>query len=93
MQLSAMPEEIRRLTEDEFWDLYYPIDASPEEVMWEYEETKQYPITQVWTIVPSEDNSEIEIALPGYHIVNRVGYIVTRKPWTTTLIEGVWYQP
>jgi hypothetical protein len=84
-------EEFKNLTEDEFWDLYCPIDSGKPSMMWDYEPTKEYPITQVWTLY---DKGEITYAIPGYVLIaNRTGYTVTRKPWTTTLIEGVWYKP
>lgn len=35
---------------------------------------------KVWTIV---DGDEDPIVIAGYHLVNRIGYIVTEKPWVT----------
>lgn len=47
------------------------------------------PIEQVWTVV--DGDSGAQWALPGGHLVNRVAYIVTEKPWPHTAIDGmVW---
>lgn len=84
-------EEIQQLTEDEFWDTYEPLENNNEPI-WQYLDTKKYPITRVWTIVTGDDNETL-VAIPGYHYVNRIGYAVTRKAWDTTLIEGIWSDP
>jgi hypothetical protein len=45
------------------------------------EESKKF----VWTIIDGE-NEETWI-IPGYHYVNRYGYLVTEKPWETEDIQ------
>lgn len=35
----------------------------------------------VWTWVDGTE-SDSTYLIPGYHIVNRIGYILTEKPWT-----------
>jgi hypothetical protein len=35
---------------------------------------------RVWTVVDGEGSSLILIN--GWHLVNRLGYMITRKPWT-----------
>lgn len=39
----------------------------------------------VWTLITG-DNEESWI-IPGYHIVNRMGYFITTKPWESTDIQ------
>ena len=45
------------------------------------EESKKF----VWTIVDGE-NEETWI-IPGYHYVNRYGYLITEKPWENEDIQ------
>lgn len=35
----------------------------------------------VWTIVEGDDGTQW--AQPGFHVVNRLGYITTERPWAT----------
>jgi len=34
----------------------------------------------LWTIIESDDNDNIYY-LNGYHIVNRLGFLITKEPW------------
>lgn len=45
----------------------------------EYQHITDTPEKKVWTIVTG-DNGEM-IITAGYHYVNRLGYLVTEKPW------------
>lgn len=62
---------------DAFWD-EYGIDNNFGE-LYENDQVQQADIHTVWTIVEGED--DVLHALPGFHVVNRVGYILTDKPW------------
>lgn len=42
----------------------------------------------VWTIVDGDDGNLW--ALPGLHVVNRIGYVLTEKPWVTGDEEAQW---
>lgn len=77
------------LSEDAFDATYKPINASDSESIWEYGQTLAHPIQHVWTIVDADDDNLY--ALAGYHVVNRVGYIVTEVPWEHGDEEGVWF--
>jgi len=48
--------------------------------MFEYEEVKDLPVNQVWTVVEGDD--EKLYASAGFHIVNKLYYVVTEEPWT-----------
>ena len=39
---------------------------------------------RLWTIVQSDagKNRDYEVIVPGVHIVNRVAYLVSEKPWS-----------
>ena len=68
---------------DEWNDKYHPInnDLDDEALL----DTLLLPILLkidrhfVWTAVDGE--SDKIIIIPGFHIVNRLGYYVTDKPW------------
>lgn len=79
------------LTEEQFIDAYHPIDPPDGEPMWEYAATRRFDIRQVWTVVTG-DNGEDLYASPGYHVVNREGYLVTEVPWTTGDEIVCWYR-
>lgn len=42
---------------------------------------------KVWTIIEGDDDTTIISA--GYHLVNRMGYLVTEKPWVTGTEEVI----
>jgi hypothetical protein len=39
---------------------------------------KNTDMKYVWTLV---DDDNIWYIIPGYHLVNRIGYFVTKEPW------------
>lgn len=42
----------------------------------------------VWTIV--ENDNDDWIAIAGFHIVNKIGYCLTLKPWETGQEKAMW---
>ena len=47
-----------------------------------------YDKNYVWTVIEENDRTMI---IPGYHFVNRLGYIITEKPWPSEIdiaVEG-----
>lgn len=46
----------------------------------EWEFVRQQNPNNIWTVIVG-DSDEWEIA-KGFHIVNRMGYIITEEPWT-----------
>jgi hypothetical protein len=46
------------------------------------EDVKNLPIQHVWTVCDSGGGTPDHwIAAPGFHAVNVLGYVLTRKPW------------
>ena len=72
----------RTLTEAEFYAEFKPIAPPVEEMgtdMWEFEQLPEgIDCHYVWTIVDDGDEGN-EYVCEGYHIVNRMGYLVTEK--------------
>ena len=86
---------INKLTIDEWDKNYKPItnkfdkDASFNGVMFEtYGKELDYVLThknnKIWTLI---DTSEGDIAIiNGYHLVNRIGYFITKSVWVEDCI-------
>ena len=82
---------------DDWVDQYQPTenpfnkDAGYEGGMFEtYGEENEFVLDKlnrntVWTLITG-DNEESWI-IPGYHIVNRMGFFITAKPWESTNIQ------
>jgi hypothetical protein len=82
---------------DDWIDQYQPIEnpidknAGYEGCMFEtYGEENEFVLDKlnrntVWTLITG-DNEDFWV-IPGYHIVNRMGYFITTKPWESTDIE------
>lgn len=72
------------IPEDKFWEEYQPVpnpfSSEPDNVQWEIEDVKLIDLHHMWTVVDAEGDWQ---ALPGWHIVNRLFYLVTKKPWVT----------
>ena len=89
---------MKRITESAFWEIYKPIKnflvegASFDDCMFETfgEELevvkKAVTIQKVWTILDVE--GELQIS-PGFSLVNRIGYLITERPWESLDIEVV----
>jgi hypothetical protein len=61
---------------------YQPLPAPSGSDFWEREELlAAAPEDQhVWTVT---EHGGLTFAQAGYHIVNKIGYVVTVQPWTT----------
>jgi hypothetical protein len=51
----------------------------------ERDEVLKHPNNKVWTVIDGEGRDMYLIA--GWHIVNRLGYMVSTEPWTDEDIE------
>ena len=71
----------RAMSDRHFCRIFDPIpDPRGNGDVWEYEDTLAHDVHCVWTLVDG-DNGDPYI-VPGCHIVNKFGYMVTRNPWT-----------
>lgn len=81
------------IDEDKFYEEYKPIknhllpDGAPfgdcmfETFGEEFEHVRKQKAEHVWTIVEGDEDTTFISA--GFHWVNRIGYIITEKPWVT----------
>lgn len=83
------------LSETEFETKYVPVPAPDSEpgggdLIWQHKDTLRIPLRHVWTIM-EDDYGNGAYAVPGYHIVNKIDYLVTEIPWTDETEQGVWW--
>lgn len=75
-----MTDTLIRLTEAEFDAQYTTMDPPSGEAYWEFDELPSIP-EYIWTVVESDTGDALYL-LNGYHLVNRIGYLVTSEHWT-----------
>jgi hypothetical protein len=86
------------ISEDSFMDDFCPFDMSSDgdQVEPSLEQTKKIMAekglsdSHIWTLV--DDGEGSLYASAGVHFVNRVGFLVTEKPWVTGDEIAVWYE-
>lgn len=77
------------ISEDAFTE-EWGAHAAPSGDLFEFDEVKDLPLNTVWTVVDTDDGHWI--AQPGFHVVNKLGYVVTQKPWSDSEIEAFWFE-
>lgn len=83
------------ISEDDFVEIYNPLDAGREgdQIVQRIEDAnelaKKHGLGEknIWTIVDADGSL---YATPGPRFVNRIGYVVTEKPWVTGDEEAIW---
>lgn len=80
------------LTEDEFAAKYDPQQKQPDLDLFDFEDVKDLPAERVWTIVESGGWPDHWYALPGFHIVNKLGYVTSETPWTDDGETALWFE-
>lgn len=79
------------ISEDELWEKWGVI-LKADGAMFDHDDVKDHPLEHVWTIVDTcvyED--ENWYAMPGFHIVNKLGYIMTKRAWTADTPDAIYY--
>lgn len=75
------PPAVLEIDEPTFWEKYRPVgDPAEGQVIREPGSIPNLAATTVWTVVETGE-SETLYALPGIHVVNRLGMVVTERPW------------
>lgn len=76
---------------DDFWDSWgvkHPADGG----LMEFDEARTHPEDHVWTVVESGDDEDGNwYAAPGFHLVNRLGYVVTTRPWVDYTQDAIYF--
>jgi len=80
-----VPEKTESLTEDEFDERYNPQpDPADGNSIWPYAHVEDKATEFVWSVVEVDDDLFV---IPGWHVVNVIGYNVTQVPWSHENIE------
>lgn len=81
--------------EAEFWDRFVPIETPGQEgngsYLREYADVKDLDNHYVWTVMEGDDGTWVTDA--GFHVVNKIGYLVTQNPWVTGTESGYYDDP
>ena len=60
--------------------------------LFQFDDVRNQPLEHVWTIVDSGDDSDGNwYAQPGFHVVNKLGYVMTRKPWSDSTPDAIYF--
>ena len=88
------------ISEDDFDNIWEPqinpFGNATDAYDWEYKHLANVPLHQVWSLVDGDDGGTY--AIPGYHVVNVFGYVVTARMWTDEEaymggLQAVWSEP
>ena len=79
------------ISEREFenvWGVY----LKPSGDLFQFDDIRNQPLEHVWTIVDSGDDSDGNwYAQPGFYVVNKLGYVMTRKPWSDSTPDAIYF--
>jgi hypothetical protein len=79
------------LTENEYDERFAPVNVPEDDnSIWEYDQIKGKPTEHVWSVTDVDGNL---YAIPGWHVVNVIGYNLTQHPWPHTDIEVRFWSP
>lgn len=70
------------------WGAY----VRPSGDLFTFADVRDRPPNYVWTVVETGDDSDGSwYAQPGFHVVNKLGYVMTRKPWTDATPDAIYF--
>jgi hypothetical protein len=78
------------LSEKEFQDRFVP-QTHPDGNLFDWDQIKHLDYRNVWSIVENDENNNW-YALPGFHIVNVLGYVTSALPWTDDIDEAMYFE-
>lgn len=79
------------ISEHELWEDWC-VKQSAENGLMDFEEANTHRLDHVWTVVESGDDGDGNwYAMPGFHYVNRLGYIVTERRWIDDTLDAIYF--
>ena len=73
---------------EDVWGVYVKSSGD----LFQFDDVRDQPSGRVWTIVDSGDDSDGNwYAVPGFHVVNKLGYVMTRKPWSDSTPDATYF--
>ena len=86
-----MPADENCISERDFEDIW-GVYLKPSGDLFEFADVRDQPPHYVWTIVDSGDDSDGSwYAQPGFHIVNKLGYVMTRKAGSESTPDAIYF--
>lgn len=76
--------------EDEFHN-EWGLTLAPSGDFFFFEQVKDQPVEHVWTIVETGFDTGSWYAGPGFHVVNKLGYVLTTRPWVDETPDALYY--
>lgn len=73
-----VPHRTRAGSFDMFCKRYDPQVNPDGSLLFDWNDVKDLDYHYVWTVVEAEGK---QYASPGFHIVDRIGYLIAQKPW------------
>lgn len=82
---------MHEISEDEFHKVW-GMQLVPSGDLLSFEDIRFQPSSQVWTVVESGDDCHGNwYAIPGADVVNRLGYVLTVKPWDVGTPQAIYF--
>lgn len=79
------------ISEEEFYRDFQPL-LKPSGDLFQFSDVCDQPPEHVWTIVESGDDADGNwYACPGFHTVNNLGYVLTKKPWVDETLDAIYF--
>lgn len=89
-QRTLPPPALLEIDEQTFWEKYRPVvDPAEGQAIRAPGSIGNLAATTLWTVVDTGE-SETLYALPGSHAVNRLGYVVTERPWPHKSVVAIY---
>lgn len=77
------------ISEQQFEDVWGVYAHPSGELFW-IDDVRNQSLNNVWSIVESgSDDNEDWFAMPGFHIVNLLGYVMTEMAWSDPMQDAV----
>ena len=79
------------ISEDDFFEVWGAKTTETGD-LFDFNEVRSHENNFVWTVVEAGDESDRNwYAMPGYHVVNKMGYVVTEKPWAVDTPDAIYF--
>lgn len=79
------------ISEQEFEHNWQPL-LKPSGDLFQFAEVHEKPAQYVWTIVDSGDDADRSwYACPGLHVVNKLGYVMTKRAWSDNTQDAIYF--
>jgi hypothetical protein len=82
----------RKMISEHEFHAHWGIQLSASGDLLTYEDIRGSSVRHVWTIVESgSDDDGNWYAVPGFHYVNRLGYVLTARAWSDGTRDAIYF--